>query len=157
MDIRDDVIADLDTVDGRSSMIEEVTDRSGGVIDAVLAAAGVDIAGPRAVAVSSITSVHPFDQQLLELMLDESEDQALERARDTDLSYATSKRVLSRWIRRNAARNEWTGAGIPLNAMAPGEDTDRYRRRRLCVPKTLSHRDGFRCVPVAFGDHVQAQ
>jgi NAD(P)-dependent dehydrogenase (short-subunit alcohol dehydrogenase family) len=148
VDIRDaDVIADLGTIDGRSSMIEEVTDRSGGVIDAVLAVAGVDIAGPptvainyygavatlkglrpllsnspapRAVAVSSITSVHPFDQQLLNLMLDGSEDQALERARDADAPYATSKRALSRWIRRNAVRDEWAGAGIPLNAIAPG-------------------------------------
>jgi hypothetical protein len=73
--------------------------------DAVMAVAGVDIAGPptvainyygavatleglrpllvklpapRAVAVSSITSVYPFDQQVLNFMLDGSEEQALE-------------------------------------------------------------------------------
>jgi NAD(P)-dependent dehydrogenase (short-subunit alcohol dehydrogenase family) len=35
-------------------------------------------------------------------------------------SYATSKRALSRWIRRVAINAEWAGAGIPLNAIAPG-------------------------------------
>ena len=148
VDIRDAaVVADLGTADGRASMIEQVTDQSSGVIDAILAVAGVDIAGPptvavnyygalatlsglrpllaqskapRAVAVSSITSVHPFDQPLLNLMLDGSEADALERAGSADFTYATSKRALSRWIRRNAVRAEWAGAGIPLNAIAPG-------------------------------------
>ena len=148
VDIRNaDVIADLSASGGRQAMIEQVTDRSNGMIDAILAVAGVDIAGaptvavnyygavatleglrplllkspaPRAVAVSSITSVHPFDPHLLNLLLDGSEDQALQRARDADFTYATSKRALSRWIRRNAVRSEWAGAGIPLNAIAPG-------------------------------------
>lgn len=34
--------------------------------------------------------------------------------------YATSKRALTRWIRRHAATGEWAGAGIALNAIAPG-------------------------------------
>jgi NAD(P)-dependent dehydrogenase (short-subunit alcohol dehydrogenase family) len=75
---------------------------------------------PRAVAVSSITSVHPFNQELLDSMLDGTEDEALEIAKTAPYSYATSKRALSRWIRRNAAKSEWADAGIPLNAIAPG-------------------------------------
>jgi hypothetical protein len=62
---------------------------------------------PRAVAVSSITSVHPFDQQLLDAMLDGTEEQALCRAEVASYSYATSKRSLSRWIRRVAVSAEW--------------------------------------------------
>ena len=148
IDIRDaDVIADLASLHGRAAMVEEVADLSGGTIDAILAIAGVDTAGPptiavnyygaiatldglrpllakspapRAVAVSSITSVHPFDQHLLNLMLDGSEGLALDRAKDAEFTYATSKRALSRWIRRHAVRPEWAGAGIPLNAIAPG-------------------------------------
>jgi NAD(P)-dependent dehydrogenase (short-subunit alcohol dehydrogenase family) len=148
VDLRDaDVIADLGTRDGRTTLIDQVTAQSGGRIDAVLAVAGVDIApqatvainyygaiatltglhplllksdAPRAVAVSSITSVHPFDQQLLDAMLDGTEEQALARAQQAPFAYATSKRALSRWIRRNAATAEWAGAGIPLNAIAPG-------------------------------------
>lgn len=142
-----DVIADLATDQGRGHLVDEVKRLSGGTIDAVLAVAGVDIAGPptiainyygaiatlvglrpvlagspapRAVAVSSITSVHPFDQQLLDAMLDGSEEQALTRAQSADYAYATSKRALSRWIRRNAVNDDWAGAGIPLNAIAPG-------------------------------------
>lgn len=148
IDIRDaDVVADLATPDGRAAMIEKVADLSGGTIDAILAIAGVDTAGPptiavnyygaiatldglrpllakssapRAVAVSSITSVHAFDQHLLNLMLDGSEALALDRAKDAEFTYATSKRGLSRWIRRHAVRPEWAAAGIPLNAIAPG-------------------------------------
>jgi NAD(P)-dependent dehydrogenase (short-subunit alcohol dehydrogenase family) len=94
VDLREaDVIADLGTPAGRDLMIDQVTKKSRGKVDALLAVAGVDIVGPpiiainyygslatleglrplllkssapRAVAVSSITSVHPFDQQLLD-------------------------------------------------------------------------------------------
>jgi NAD(P)-dependent dehydrogenase (short-subunit alcohol dehydrogenase family) len=148
VDIKDaDIIADLSHREGRATMIEQVAKLSGGKIDAILAIAGVDIAGrptvsvnyygaiatldglrpllagstaPRAVAVSSITSVHPHDEQLFNLMLDGSEELSLERAETAPFTYATSKRGLSRWIRRHAIRPEWAGAGIPLNAIGPG-------------------------------------
>jgi NAD(P)-dependent dehydrogenase (short-subunit alcohol dehydrogenase family) len=147
-DLRDaDVIADLGTTAGRTALVEQVTARSGGAIDAVLAVAGIDMHGPvtaavnyygaiatleglrplmltsaapRAVAVSSITSVHPYDAQLLNALLDGSEELALEKAAEEKFVYATSKRALSRWIRRNALKPEWAGANIPLNAIAPG-------------------------------------
>ena len=148
VDLRNaDVIADLGTRAGRDVMIKAVAKNSGGTVDALLAVAGVDIAGPptiainyygalatleglrplllkssapRAVAVSSITSVHPFDQQLQDAMLDGTEEEALQRAEVASYSYATSKRALSRWIRRVAVNAEWAGSGIPLNAVAPG-------------------------------------
>lgn len=142
-----EIIADLSTAKGRTSMVDQVAKVSEGSIDAILAVAGVDIAGPatvavnyygalatlvglrsllvhspapRAVAVSSITSVHPFSQELLDSMLDGTEEEALEFAKTAPYSYATSKRALSRWIRRNATKSEWADAGIPLNAIAPG-------------------------------------
>ena len=142
-----EIIADLSTPEGRSSMVDQVAKVSEGAIDAVLAVAGVDIAGPptvavnyygalatlvglrslllqspapRAVGVSSITSVQPCDQGLLDSMLDGTEEEALKIAKTAPYSYATSKRALSRWIRRNAANSEWAEAGIPLNAIAPG-------------------------------------
>ena len=148
VDLREaDVIADLGTPAGRDLMIDQVTKKSRGKVDALLAVAGVDIAGPptiainyygalatleglrplllkssapRAVAVSSITSVHPLDQQLLNAMLDGTEEEALHRAEVASYSYATSKRALSRWIRRVAVNAEWADSGIPLNAVAPG-------------------------------------
>lgn len=36
------------------------------------------------------------------------------------LMYAASKIALSRWVRRHAVTREWAGAGIRLNALAPG-------------------------------------
>lgn len=103
-------------------MINQVRQKSGGAIDAVLAVAGVDIAGtptiatnhygalatlqglrplllkstaPRGVAVSSITSIHPYDLPLLDAMLDGTREQALRRAHVASYAYATSKRALS--------------------------------------------------------------
>ena len=34
--------------------------------------------------------------------------------------YAASKIAVSRWVRREAVKSEWAGAGIRLNALAPG-------------------------------------
>jgi len=36
------------------------------------------------------------------------------------LIYPSSKRALSRWVRREAPSARWAGAGIPLNAVGPG-------------------------------------
>ena len=36
------------------------------------------------------------------------------------VNYAASKRALCRWVRRQAPTADWAGAGIPLNAVAPG-------------------------------------
>ena len=157
------VIADLSTVAGRASFIEQVTAVSGGKIDAVLAVAGVDIAGPptaainfygavatleglrpllaksaapRAVAISSIVSVHPFDQALLDALLDGTEEQALARAAEAPYVYATSKRALTRWIRRKATTADWAGAGIALNAMAPGLVKTALLKRLFEDPET---------------------
>jgi NAD(P)-dependent dehydrogenase (short-subunit alcohol dehydrogenase family) len=171
-DIRNaEVIADLGTPEGRVALVEQVTTKSGGSIDSVLAVAGVDIAGPatvsinyygavatlqglrplllkssapRAVAVSSITSVHPYDEQLLNMLLNGTEEQA----RDASYVYATTKRALSRWIRRNAINADWAASGIPLNALAPGlvrtellarlfEDPDKKRAVSAGTPMPL--------------------
>jgi NAD(P)-dependent dehydrogenase (short-subunit alcohol dehydrogenase family) len=170
-----DVLADLATEQGRGHLVDEVKRLSGGTIDAVLAVAGVDIAGPptiainysgavatlvglrpllvgspapRAVAVSSITSVHPFDQQLLDAMLDGSEEQALSRAQTAQYAYATSKRALSRWIRRNAVSDDWAGAGIPLNAIAPGLVRTELLERLFADPATKERIDAGSPMPL---------
>lgn len=83
---------------------------------------------PRAVATASMASLFPPDDALLEHMLAGDRDASLVRAQElvdagpeiANLIYGTSKRALARWIRRNAATPAWAGAGIPLNAVAPG-------------------------------------
>jgi len=83
---------------------------------------------PRAVAVSSMAGIHGVDDQLVGAMLDGDEPAALARAEELAagtsgegyLIYSSSKRALSRWIRRQAPTPDWAGASIPLNAVAPG-------------------------------------
>lgn len=82
---------------------------------------------PRAVLVSSMAALLPSDAELVSLLRGEDEAAALARAevlaKDPEtagLIYSSTKLALSRWVRRQAASREWAGAGIPLNAVAPG-------------------------------------
>jgi NAD(P)-dependent dehydrogenase (short-subunit alcohol dehydrogenase family) len=82
---------------------------------------------PRAVGVSSMASLMPADTQLVDLMLHGDEAGARARAEEIASSpdtgneiYASTKVAFCRWVRRSAAMPRWAGAGIPLNAIAPG-------------------------------------
>ena len=83
---------------------------------------------PRAVATASMASLFPPDDALLQYLLDGDEPKALARGEELaagapeqgGLIYGTTKRALARWIRRHAATPDWAGAGIALNAIAPG-------------------------------------
>lgn len=83
---------------------------------------------PRAVAVTSMASLFPVDDALMAAFADGDEPAALARAgvlaQDPETTgaqiYASSKRALSLWVRRQAPTAAWAGAGIPLNAVAPG-------------------------------------
>lgn len=142
-----DVIADLATSRGRRSLVEEVT--RWGPVDAVLAIAGggrdrlletnyfgtvATLEGlrpllarsdsPRAVAVSSTSSLAPADERVLRACAagDEPAATALVGADPAlrEAAYGIAKRALNGWIRRAAPTSEWAGAGIALNAVAPG-------------------------------------
>lgn len=78
-------------------------------------------ASPRALVMSSLASRFPSDLGVVEACLADDEDEARRLAAiSTFHPYATSKVALSRWIRRQAVTPEWGGAGILLNAIAPG-------------------------------------
>ncbi|PFG43558.1 NAD(P)-dependent dehydrogenase (short-subunit alcohol dehydrogenase family) [Isoptericola jiangsuensis] len=83
-------------------------------------------ATPRAVVTASMASLLPSDAELVDLCLAGDEPAAVVRAtRLVDagqggLLYPSSKVALCRWVRRAAAGPRWAGAGIPLNAIAPG-------------------------------------
>lgn len=142
-----DVIADLSTPAGRRTLVDQVA--AWGHIDAVLAIAGGGRTGlletnyfgavatleglrpllarseaPRAVAVSSTSSLAPADERLLQACADgdETAATALVAAEPSlrDSAYGIAKRALNGWVRRTAPTPGWAGAGIPLNAVAPG-------------------------------------
>jgi len=148
-----DIQVDLSTADGRAELIAKASTLSGGTLDGVAAVAGIaapiaataavnffgavgtllgarslltQSAAPRAVVVSSISSLQPADDTLVELMLAGDEPGAVARAEvlaagaDAQQIYASSKQAVSRWLRRTAATDEWAGAGIALNAVGPG-------------------------------------
>lgn len=149
-----DINVDLTTPEGRETLVAEVTERSGGTVDVVIANAGLSsptvataavnffgavatLAGlrpllaaspaPRAVATTSMAALFPPDEALLQAFLAEDEPAALARAAQladdpaqANLIYGTSKQALARWLRRVAPTPEWAGAGIALNAVAPG-------------------------------------
>lgn len=143
-----DVVADLSDTGGREAMAAAVTERCDGTLDAVVACAGiahdsprtisVNFFGvvatlellqpllaqgrqPRAVVVSSVASILGADDAVVAACLagDEAEACRLTEA-EPSMAYLTSKTALSRWIRTNAPRPHWAGAGIALNAVAPG-------------------------------------
>lgn len=152
VDVRDaDVIADLSSGPGRDAMIEAVRSLCDGVLDGVIAAAGVmgqspavaainyfgavatlrglrpmlaNGTDPAAVAVSSnsVTTTPGLPESLVQTLLAEDETTALAAVEAAPglFAYPASKLALARWVRLNAPTAEWIGAGIRLNAIAPG-------------------------------------
>lgn len=83
---------------------------------------------PRVVATSSMASLMKVDKELVENMLAGEEEKALARAEALvkqgggaeGMIYSSTKRALSRWIRRECIKDEWAKSGIPMNAVGPG-------------------------------------
>jgi NAD(P)-dependent dehydrogenase (short-subunit alcohol dehydrogenase family) len=153
-DLRDaEVVADLSVAEGRAALVDSVTRLADGRIDGIVANAGggpaetmlalnffgalatleglrpllAASAAPRAVVVSSISSLGPTNPELIEACLTGDEAVAVTAGRCAvadgnaalDL-YGSAKHALTRWCRRAAASPQWAGAGIPLNVVAPG-------------------------------------
>lgn len=83
---------------------------------------------PRVAITSSMASLMPNSPELVDAMLALDESKAVAIAQglvdkgdaEASLIYGSTKRALSRWIRRESIKPEWAGAGIPLNAVGPG-------------------------------------
>lgn len=80
---------------------------------------------PAAVAVSSnsATAQAVYPVEVSEACLSGDEEAARAAAahdKDGFLVYAATKLALARWVRRTAPSEQWMGAGICLNAVAPG-------------------------------------
>ena len=83
---------------------------------------------PRVAITSSMASLMPNSAELVAAMCADDEPKALEIAQGLvdagggaeQLIYGSTKRAISRWVRRECIRSRWAGAGIPLNAVGPG-------------------------------------
>ncbi|WP_327130670.1 SDR family oxidoreductase [Streptomyces sp. NBC_01343] len=93
-----DIDADLSAPEGRTRLVDRARELSGGRLDAVIADAA--LAGDESAATAAA-----------EAAVQRGEGHAV---------YGSSKNALARWVRRTAATAAWAGAGIPLNAIAPG-------------------------------------
>lgn len=67
--------------------------------------------------------------------------------------YAGSKIALSRWVRRHAVTPEWAGAGIRLNAIAPGAILTPLLQAQLDDPELAGAIEAF---PVPIGGYGDA-
>ncbi|MFD8013385.1 SDR family oxidoreductase [Streptomyces sp. NPDC058955] len=112
---------------------------------------------PRALVVGSIDSVHPTDPAVLAAADADDEDAAVAAARaavdrgEGHLVYSSSKAAVSRWVRRTAPGAAWAGAGIPLNAVAPGVVLTPLTRPLLDDPDTRALVE--RAVPMPLHGH----
>jgi len=83
---------------------------------------------PRVAITSSMASLMPNDKELVDLMLAGDERKAVARAQALvnqgggveGLIYGSTKRALSRWLRRECVKDSWAKSGIPINAVGPG-------------------------------------
>ncbi len=82
---------------------------------------------PRVVITSSVASIMPNSTELVDAMLANDEAKAVEIAQalvdaaagGEQLIYGSTKRAISRWIRKQCLKPQWAGAGIPINAVGP--------------------------------------
>ncbi|MGP5127598.1 SDR family oxidoreductase [Brachybacterium tyrofermentans] len=113
---------------------------------------------PRVSLVSSMASMQPVVPALVDALLADDEKAADEiatrMAEDAGLAnviYPSSKRAISRWVRREAPTARWAGAGIPLNAVAPGTVVTPMTTDLLASEKGRALTDAY--VPMPLNDH----
>lgn len=71
------------------------------------------------------------------------------------MAYAASKIAVSRWVRRHAVSADWAGAGIRLNALAPGATMTPMLERQLATPAEARTIRRFPVPVGGFGDPGQ--
>lgn len=184
LDLREaDIVADLATGAGRASAIEVVSGLP--KLDAVIACAGLAgaaveamvavnffgtvallegirpilaaSASPRAVAISSSAIILGHDDRLVDACLEGDEGEAVRLAAtlDSRIVYSSTKVALSRWIRRSAIQPEWAGAGILLNAIAPGTVLTGMTKPILATPEGRAMLS--EATPIAVGTYAEPE
>ncbi|MGV9709047.1 SDR family oxidoreductase [Gordonia sp. NPDC003424] len=71
------------------------------------------------------------------------------------ITYAASKIAVSQWVRRHAVTRDWAGAGIRLNALAPGAIMTPLLEKQLSTPAEAKAIRSFPVPIGGFGDAGQ--
>ena len=154
--------AGLGPTPGAERMITEVN--YFGVVDLLQAWRPALAAAERAKAVvfssNSTTTVPAVPKRAVKALLAGDPEKALRAYRvfgrmAPPMAYAASKIAVSRWVRRNAVTPEWAGAGIRLNALAPGAILTPMLERQLSTPAEAKNVRRFPVPVGGFGDPGQ--
>lgn len=151
-----DVTGDLGDPTSIAAVAATIAEKTGGVIDGLVANAGVsaptelspkinylgtvrliealrpllaESRAPRISVTTSAATLQGNDPQLVDLLLSGDADAALARGRELTeqgpevgyANYSSSKRAMSRWIRRVAPTDAYAAAGIGINGVGPGQ------------------------------------
>lgn len=154
--------AGLGPAKGAERMITEVN--YFGVVDLLRAWRPALAAAERAKVVvfssNSTTTVPAVPGRAVRALLDGDGDKALRTYRwlgpaAPPMAYAASKIAISRWVRRHAVTSQWAGAGIRLNALAPGAIMTPLLERQLANPAEAKNIRRFPVPIGGFGDAGQ--
>lgn len=109
---------------------------------------------------NSTTTVPMVPGRAIRALLAGDPDKALRAYRmfgrlSPPMAYAASKIAVSRWVRRQATGSQWAGAGIRLNALAPGAIMTPMLERQLATPAEARNIRRFPVPLGGFGDADQ--
>lgn len=147
---------------GRVPLIVEVN--YFGVVELLEAWRPALAAGDRAKVVvfgsNSTTVVPAVPRRVVKALLSRDVDKALRTLRlfgkaAPTLAYAASKIAVSHWVRREAVTRDWAGAGIRLNALAPGAIRTPLLEQQLATPAEAKRLKAFPVPIGGFGDPDQ--
>lgn len=109
---------------------------------------------------NSTTTVPMVPKRVVRALLDGDVAKALGTLRllgkaAPTFAYAASKVAVSQWVRREAVTREWAGAGIRLNALAPGAILTPLLEQQLATPAEAKRIRAFPVPIGGFGDAGQ--
>lgn len=110
---------------------------------------------------SNSTTVVPLvPQRVVRSLLAGDVDRAVKQLRvfgkaAPTFAYAASKIAVSQWVRRQAVTPAWAGAGIRLNALAPGAIMTPLLEQQLATPAEAKRIKAFPVPIGGFGDATQ--
>jgi NAD(P)-dependent dehydrogenase (short-subunit alcohol dehydrogenase family) len=154
--------AGLGPVPGRERQIAQVN--YFGVVDLLgawrPAFARVDRAKVVVIASNSTTTTPAVPKRAVRAFLAGDTDKAVRSVRfhgrgAPPMIYAASKIAVSRWVRREAVGDDWAGAGIRLNALAPGAILTPLLEEQLADPRESKAVKAFPVPVGGFGDAGQ--